>query len=154
MCRCVSTRWRTPTITRSPSSVRMTSPPTSSSFSGTRAAGPSASPRYIKGSWYKGRMTSPATSSSFSVTRGGAVGLTQVHTRILGQGPDDVTTARGLMNYKDTKAKCRHPKKITCRGTLRQVFIRVFRLEIQSVMLVFSTQHCPLLAASLTFSLA
>jgi hypothetical protein len=28
----------------------------------------------------------------------------------------------------------------TCKGTLRQVFIRVYRLEIQSVMLVFSTQ--------------
>jgi hypothetical protein len=27
-------------------------------------------------------------------------------------------------------------KKLTCKGTLRQVFIRVYRLEIQSVMLV------------------
>jgi hypothetical protein len=31
-------------------------------------------------------------------------------------------------------------KKLTCTGTLRQVFIGVYRLEIQSVMLVFSTQ--------------
>jgi hypothetical protein len=30
-------------------------------------------------------------------------------------------------------------KKLTCKGTLRNVFIRVYRLEIQSVMLVFST---------------
>jgi len=30
-------------------------------------------------------------------------------------------------------AKCRHPKKLTCKGTFRQVFIRVYRLEIQSV---------------------
>ncbi len=36
-------------------------------------------------------------------------------------------------------------KKITCKGTLPQVFIRVYKLEIQSVMLVFSTQLCELL---------
>jgi hypothetical protein len=29
----------------------------------------------------------------------------------------------GLINYKDSKAKCRHLKKLTCKGTLRQVFI-------------------------------
>jgi hypothetical protein len=39
----------------------------------------------------------------------------------------------GLINYLDTKAKCRHLKKITCKEILRQVFIRVYRLEIQSV---------------------
>ncbi len=43
-------------------------------------------------------------------------------------------------------AKCRHLKKLTCEGTLRQVFIRVYRLEIQSVMLVFLTQLCELLS--------
>jgi hypothetical protein len=32
-----------------------------------------------------------------------------------------------------------HLKKLTCKGTLRQVFVRVYRLEIQSVMLVFLT---------------
>ncbi len=48
----------------------------------------------------------------------------------------------GLMNYTDTKAKCRHLKKLTCKGTLRQVFIRVYSLEIQSVMLVLSSQLC------------
>jgi hypothetical protein len=54
--------------------------------------------------------------------------------------------AHGLINYIDTKAICCHchPKKLTCKGTLRQVFIRVYRLEIQSVMLVFSTQLCEL----------
>ncbi len=36
-------------------------------------------------------------------------------------------------------AKRRHLKKLTCNGTLRQVFIRVYRLEIQSVMLLFSS---------------
>ncbi len=36
-------------------------------------------------------------------------------------------------------------KKLTCKGTLRQVFNMVYRLEIQSVMLVFSTQRCELL---------
>jgi hypothetical protein len=41
-------------------------------------------------------------------------------------------------------AKCRH-LKFTCKETLRQVFINVYRLEIQSVMLVFLTQLCELL---------
>jgi hypothetical protein len=37
-------------------------------------------------------------------------------------------------------------KKLTCIGTLRQLFVTVFRLEIQSVMLIFSTRFvncCP-----------
>jgi hypothetical protein len=50
----------------------------------------------------------------------------------------------GLNNYIDTKAKCRHLKIMTWKGTLRQVFSRVYRLEIKSVMLVFSTQLCEL----------
>jgi hypothetical protein len=54
----------------------------------------------------------------------------------------------GIINYIDTKAKCRHLKKLTCKGTLRQEFIRVYRLEIQSVMLVFSTQLCEMLPHS------
>jgi hypothetical protein len=29
---------------------------------------------------------------------------------------------QGTINYIDTKAKCRHLKKLTCKGTLRQVF--------------------------------
>jgi hypothetical protein len=35
----------------------------------------------------------------------------------------------GLIKYVDTEAKCRHLNKLTCEGTLRQVFIRVYRLE-------------------------
>jgi hypothetical protein len=54
----------------------------------------------------------------------------------------------GLINNVDTKAKCRHLKKLTCKGALRQVFIRVYRL---TVTLVFSTQLCELLL--LPFSL-
>jgi hypothetical protein len=37
-------------------------------------------------------------------------------------------------------------KTLNCQGNLWQVFIRVYRLEIQSVMLLFSTQllnSCP-----------
>ncbi len=49
---------------------------------------------------------------------------------------------QGLINYRDTKAKCRHLKILTCKGTLQREFIRVYR---QSVMLVFSTQLCQLL---------
>jgi hypothetical protein len=41
--------------------------------------------------------------------------------------------AHGLIKYLGTKAKCRHLKILTCTGTLRQVFIRVYRLEMQSV---------------------
>ncbi len=51
---------------------------------------------------------------------------------------------QGLVNYVDTKAKFRQLKKLTCKETLRQVFSRVFKMEIQSVMLVFSTQLCEL----------
>jgi hypothetical protein len=36
--------------------------------------------------------------------------------------------SHGLINYKDTKAKCRYLKKLTCKGTLQQVFIRVYGL--------------------------
>ena len=36
----------------------------------------------------------------------------------------------GIINYKYTKTKCRHLKKFTGKGTARQVFIRVERLEI------------------------
>ncbi len=46
----------------------------------------------------------------------------------------------GLINYIDTKAK-----KLTCKGTLRQVFIKVHRLEVQSVLLAFFTQVFELL---------
>jgi hypothetical protein len=38
--------------------------------------------------------------------------------------------SHGLINYIDTKAKCRHLKILTCIGTLRQQYIRVYRLEI------------------------
>jgi hypothetical protein len=51
----------------------------------------------------------------------------------------------GLINNIDTKAKCRHLKYLTCKETLRQVFIIVYRLEIKSVMMVFSNQLCELL---------
>jgi hypothetical protein len=38
----------------------------------------------------------------------------------------------GLINNIDTKAKCRL-KKLICKGTLQQVFIRVYRLEIHQL---------------------
>jgi hypothetical protein len=57
----------------------------------------------------------------------------------------------GLINYKDTKIKCRHLKKLACKGTLRQVFIRVYRLEIQSNVGIFDPTLCTL--SPLTFSL-
>jgi hypothetical protein len=35
----------------------------------------------------------------------------------------------GLINYINTKAKCRHLTKLTCKGTLRQEFIRVYKFS-------------------------
>ncbi len=55
----------------------------------------------------------------------------------------------GLMNHIDTKAKCLDLKLLTFKGTLRKMFIRVYRLEVQSVMLVFSNQLCELLPYNL-----
>ncbi len=52
----------------------------------------------------------------------------------------------GLINYIGSKAKGRR-LKLTCKGTLRQEFIRVYRLEIQSVICISWT------VATLTFSL-
>jgi hypothetical protein len=41
-----------------------------------------------------------------------------------------ISHSHGHINYIDTKAKWRSLKKLTCKWTLRQVFI-VYRLEIQ-----------------------
>jgi hypothetical protein len=46
------------------------------------------------------------------------------------------------------QSKMLSSKKFACTGTLRQEFIRVYCLEIQSVMLVFSIQLCELLPLS------
>jgi hypothetical protein len=53
-----------------------------------------------------------------------------------------------LSNYIKIISKCRHLKKLTCKESLRQVFNRVYRLQIQSFMLVFSIQLCELLPHS------
>ncbi len=58
--------------------------------------------------------------------------------------------SHGLINCKDTKAKCRHLNKLTWKGTLRQVFIRfytfrhygIFDLALWTVSpLTFSLVH-------------
>jgi hypothetical protein len=48
---------------------------------------------------------------------------------------DYVCLNHWIMTYAETVTKCRYLKILTCKGTLRQVFIRVYRLEIQTVML-------------------
>jgi hypothetical protein len=53
-------------------------------------------------------------------------------------------TGSRLRNTNRHQHKC-HLKILTCKGTLRHVFIKIERLEIQSVMLVFSTQLWELL---------
>ncbi len=57
----------------------------------------------------------------------------------------------GLMNYIDTKAKCCHVKNLTCKGTLRQVFIIVYILQIQRHVGIFDPAFWTV--APLTFSL-
>ncbi len=57
----------------------------------------------------------------------------------------DFAADQGLINYIETKAKCCHLKKLTCKGTLQQVFIIVYRLEKHFCHeLVFLTQLCKL----------
>jgi hypothetical protein len=57
-----------------------------------------------------------------------------------------IAANHGLINYIDTKAVCRFPNKLTRTGTSRRcLFIRVYTLVIQSIVLVFSTQLCELL---------
>ncbi len=38
-------------------------------------------------------------------------------------GRQGYTSVRRKIRLIDSKAKCRHPKNVTCKGTLRQVFI-------------------------------
>jgi hypothetical protein len=64
------------------------------------------------------------------------------------QTSDTVQPMAYVNNYIDTNANCHHLNKFTCKGTLRQVFSKVYRLEIQSVILTFSTQLCELLSLS------
>ncbi len=77
--------------------------------------------------------------------------LYNVHTANIAGGLKNrifYTVHRGLTNYIDTKAKCRHLKKLTWRD-FAAGFNQSFRLEIPSVMLVLSTQLCELLPLSL-----
>ncbi len=52
------------------------------------------------------------------VSRLAGVVVVVIHPAMLHHYPN-----HGLINYMDLKAKCRHLKKLTCKGTLRQVFI-------------------------------
>jgi len=61
------------------------------------------------------------------------------------QTSDTVQPMDYVFNFMDTNANCHHLNKFTCKGTLWQVFSKVYRLEVQSVILVFSTQLCELL---------
>jgi hypothetical protein len=53
--------------------------------------------------------------------------------------PAHLGKAHGVFNYKDTIAKCRHLQKLTCKGTLPEVFIRVHRLDTVSHVGIFDT---------------
>ncbi len=59
----------------------------------------------------------------------------------------------GLINFIDTKAKCRNLKKLTCRGTLRQVFINQSLLTGDTISHVGIFDPALWTVAPLTFSL-
>jgi hypothetical protein len=66
--------------------------------------------------------------------------------RLAGHSASATAWNHGLFHFKDNNTKYRHLKKLTCKETLWQVFLRVYRLEIQSVMLVFRpsfVNYCP-----------
>ncbi len=52
----------------------------------------------------------------------------------------------GTNYYIDTNMSS--SKKLTCKGALQQLFIKVHRLETQTVILIFSAQFCELLPLS------
>ena len=43
----------------------------------------------------------------------------------------------GQKRLKEVNAKCLHLKKLSCKGNLQQVFIRVYRLEIANFLRTF-----------------
>ncbi len=61
------------------------------------------------------------------------------------------------MRRVEVNAKCHHLKKLTCKGTLRRVFVRVYRLEISSFSCSFlricSTMEGPFSVGNWWFSL-
>ncbi len=48
-----------------------------------------------------------------------------------------VHSHRRKIRFIEVNAKCRHLKILACKGTLRQVFIRVYRLEIANFLRTF-----------------
>jgi hypothetical protein len=57
-------------------------------------------------------------------------------------------SSKKIDTLSDFEAGVYQSLKLTCKGTMRQGFIKVYRLEIQSIMLVLSTQPCELLPLS------
>jgi hypothetical protein len=53
----------------------------------------------------------------------------------------DVGLGRKKIRLIKGNAKCRHLKKLTCKGTLRRVFIRVYRLAIVISNLLRTFSH-------------
>jgi hypothetical protein len=53
------------------------------------------------------------------------------------------TVPQGLINYIETKVKCRHLKRLTCKGTLRQVFY-------QSLLTGDTVSHVSIFDSALT----
>ncbi len=73
----------------------------------------------------------------------------EMHCSFTGNAENGQILYHRLINYIDTKAKCRHLKNWSVKGLCGRCFIRVYRLNIKSVMLVFSTQLCKTIAFSM-----
>jgi hypothetical protein len=73
--------------------------------------------------------------------------LCWLHSSPIGETVNVPSTRRKIKTH-GSQCKMSSSKKFTCKGTLRQVFIRIYVMEIanflHSVMLVFSTQLCDL----------
>jgi hypothetical protein len=58
--------------------------------------------------------------------------------RLFARESSFVGRTRRMIRLIDVKARCRNLKQFTCKGTLRQVFIRVYRLEIDNFLGTFN----------------
>ncbi len=91
--------------------------------------------------------------AEFTDRRGERVGRSQI---MLQRGANAWSSINfclhhGLINYKDTKTKCRHPKKLTCKGTLRRCLLEF--IDRRSVSHVSIFDPALWTSAPLTFSL-
>jgi hypothetical protein len=91
--------------------------------------------RTVKPNWnLRGQLSREST-----VGNGGGGGEELIRVKdIVVIGRTRVGVTRRQIRLREVKAKCRHIKKLTSKGTLRQVLIRVYRLKIANLLRTFS----------------